>query len=392
MTTAITELTAPSELEPDNSTRLAIFDAVSDAAKEGHTALTVDELFERVIGRLRLLVPRELHIAGERAYLEDKVGVCVNAGLLTRGAQADDQVALAPDAQSWIRYPDYSIRRYPHGLIAARERLDVVNNALRTRAFDVVRHVPHHSPSSPEFRALVCSMREHGFLKQFAIFRYPDGKYVDGVARVQAAKKAEVDVKWLELEKMGDPEATRARRRDTPLNRVLLALDSNATRLTEEDRQRVHDAVTAAAGRSWADIEADLILTRAWRQATARSYVPTFETTKKLPFESGGIPQILITHDHKVHVTSLLRAVGLAKHKFDKELKDWVHHERARVPGEGPPATFARVTDMIDGIEAMVAERRAQRRKISPEWNVSLDWLRTYVRERGVDHNGDGRP
>jgi hypothetical protein len=383
MTTATAEPGIPSELEPDNATRLAIFDAISDATAHDHATLTFDELYERVIGRLRVLVPRELHNAGERAYVREKIVVCVDAGLLKPVSGASDRFELAPDPQAWIRYPDDSIRRYTPGLVAARERLDAVNSALRNRAFNVVDLVPHHKPSSPEFRALVCSMQEHGFLEQCRVFRFPDGRFIDGHARIAAAAEAGVEVKWLDLEKMRHPEKTRARRRDTPLNRVQLALDSNAARLTEEDRRRVLDAVATAAGRSWQEIESDLARTRAWRQAS-RSYMPIFEA-EKFPLENGGIASILVTPDHKVHVPSLLRTAGLHKHKFDTELKDWVPHEKARVPGEGPAAIFARATDLIDGIEGMMAERRERKRKISPEWGISLNWLRTYVRNHGLD-------
>src|SRR4051794_22821355 len=109
----------PSALEPDNATRLAIFDAM-----QGHATSTFDELYERVIERLRKLVPRELHNAGEREYLEEKIAVCVDAGLLRPVANATGRFALAPEPCAWIRYPDDTIRRYNPGLVAARERLD----------------------------------------------------------------------------------------------------------------------------------------------------------------------------------------------------------------------------------------------------------------------------
>src|SRR5207253_1628267 len=56
--------TSSEEIPPDNRTRLAIFDAMHKARKDGRFALTVEELHERVLPRLRVLVPRELHIAG----------------------------------------------------------------------------------------------------------------------------------------------------------------------------------------------------------------------------------------------------------------------------------------------------------------------------------------
>ena len=93
MTTIAAEtITPPSELEPDNSARLAIFDAMCDLADHGLLTVAVEELFDRVIGRLRMLVPRELHNVGEREYLEDKIAICVEAGVLTKAG--DDRSPL----------------------------------------------------------------------------------------------------------------------------------------------------------------------------------------------------------------------------------------------------------------------------------------------------------
>jgi hypothetical protein len=397
MTTATPEANAPTELEPDNATRLAIFDGMSDAAEEGQSGLTVDEIYERVIGRLRVLVPRELHIAaeqlthlprgearrlaGERAYLVEKLAVCVAAGLLT--SDDDARFALTADPQAWVQYPDGSIRRYTAGLFPARERLEAANATLRK--FDIGKHVPHNDdPTSPEFRALVCSMEEHEFLKQYAIFRFPDGTYVDGYARVSAAAEAGVDVKWLELEKLGDPEATRARRRDTPLNRILLALDANATRLTEEQRETILAAVANKAGRSWEQIASDLDSTREWRQTPSRSYTPVFEA-KKLPFEPNGVPQILVTPDHKIGVRTLLVASSLSPHDA-RVLEGYVASpERAKVDSS-KPQIFARADDLIAGIEDMLADPK--RRKDPAAWERVLTWLRAYVKNHRITTNG----
>jgi hypothetical protein len=38
----------------------------------------------------------------------------------------------------------------------------------------------------------------------------------------------------------------------------------------------------------------------------------------------------------------------------------------------------------------MMAERQERKRKISPEWRLSLDWLRAYVGQHGVDAEGTG--
>ncbi len=386
MTTATAKLNSPTELEPDNATRLAIFDAMSDAADQGRSALTVDELYERVIGRLRVLVPRELHNAGEHAYLVEKIGVCVAAGLLTSNGESDARFAIASDPQAWVQYPDGSIRRYTAGLLQSRERLDAINTTLRNRKFDIGKHVPHNNaPASPEFRALTRSMHEHGFLKQYAIFRFPDGTYVDGYARHSAATEAGVDVKWLDLEKLGDPESTRARRRDTPLNRVLLALDSNATRLSEQDRQGILNTVAAAAGRSWEQIESDLDLTRAWRQTTSRSYTPVFDA-EKLPYEPNGTPQILVTPDHKIGVRTLLVASRLPEYDRDT-LKEYKPHEMAKV-GSSKPTLFMRADDLIAAVELMLADPK--RRKDPAAWERALSWLRAYVNDNRINANDTG--
>ncbi len=382
MTTAVIHpIAAPAELEPDNSARLVIFDAMCDARDEGTVEVTFDELFERVIARLKKLVPRELHNMGDRGYVEEKVAICVEAGVLVLAGE--DRYTLADEPQAWIRYPDDSIRRYAHGLIAARERLDKINTILRDRRFDITKHLPHHKPSSPEFRALVRSMGEHGFLKQFAIYRFADGTYVDGVARIAAAAEAGLAEKTLELRQQ-DPETTRMRRRDTPLHRVLLAVDANAVRLTDGERRHALDAAAAAAGSSWEEIEKDLTITRDWRGATARSYTPLFEVTE-IPFGGDGSPTVLATPNHKIHVTSLLRASGLAKHKFEKELQAYVPGaEKGRAKGGGASAWFAGATDMVDGLEDMLSERSEKRRTISAEWEVCLAWLRRYVRTHRI--------
>lgn len=387
MTTAAAELVGPSELAPDNATRLAIVDVMSDAVDQGHAALTVAELYERVIGRLRMLVPRELHNTGERAYLETKIGVCVKAGLLIQVGKARDQLGLAPDLRAWIQYPDGSIRRYTARLIPARERLEAVNTTLREQDFDIGKHLPHHESGSREFAALVRSMQEHGFLRQCAIFRFPDGTYVDGYARVSAATEARVAVKWLDLEKLREPEKSRAKRRDTPLNRVLLALDSNAARLSAETRQAVLDEVAAAAGPSWDDIQSDLHRTWAWRQATTGSYTPVF-VAKRLPYEPNGTPQILVTPDHKVGVRTLLVASRLNEYDRDT-LKQYMPHEMAKV-GSSKPTLFARADDLIAGIGYMLADPK--RRKAPASWEGALTWLRAYVKDNRINPNGAHGP
>ena len=62
------------DLPRDNASRLAIYDALYAHAPVADTpGITDEELFDQVIGRLRVLVPRELHLSGDRAYVAEKV-------------------------------------------------------------------------------------------------------------------------------------------------------------------------------------------------------------------------------------------------------------------------------------------------------------------------------
>src|SRR4051794_2847098 len=97
------------ELPPDNATRIAIFDAMHEARKDGHTALTGDQLQERVLARLRVLVPRELHVAGVSAYLQDKIKVCLDARLLVTTGDHGELLALS-DYPPRVRFPNNEIR------------------------------------------------------------------------------------------------------------------------------------------------------------------------------------------------------------------------------------------------------------------------------------------
>lgn len=371
----------PEELPPDNAARVAIFDAMEDAVREGVSALTLDQLHQRVIGRLRVLVPRELYNAGEREYLQQKVDICMDAGLLTWADQDHVRVALTGTPPR-VRFPDDVVHDYPAGLELARERLDADNAKLREASIDVGDLVPSVAdrPNSAEFRALVESMREHGFLKQFSVFKHPDGVVTDGRARVRAAAEAGVDVEWFK------PPAKRdrinAQRRDTPLHRVLLALDVNASRLMDEHVGRVHEAVAITTGRDWDDTAADLKLTQTWRRALAPPYTPRFQV-RLLPYRPGGEPRVHVTADEKVLARSLVQAAGLAHHKVDA-LYDYVSFEIARSDqGGGPEARFAPKDELIAGIDRMLADRRRTKRtrKTEPEWDEIREWLRATFSE-----------
>src|SRR4051812_43206933 len=112
------------DLPPDNASRLAIYDALSDAVS-GSTERGVSdaELFARVIGRLRVLVPRELHLAGEQSYVGEKIAACIDRGIIwersVNGQRLLGLTGLAP----LVRYPDGEVREYLPGLELARERL-----------------------------------------------------------------------------------------------------------------------------------------------------------------------------------------------------------------------------------------------------------------------------
>ena len=100
-----------SELPADNVSRLAIFDAIHEHGDESQPpALSAEDLLERVMPRLRILVPRELHLAGERTYLQQKVAACVEAGLLTLTIENGQQVVSLTGTPPLVRYPDGQLR------------------------------------------------------------------------------------------------------------------------------------------------------------------------------------------------------------------------------------------------------------------------------------------
>lgn len=361
------------DLPPDNATRLAIYDALS--SDDPHTApMTADELFDGVIGRLRVLVPRELHLAGERPYLDEKLAACIKAGVIeTRVGNGRTSLALTGRAPQ-VRYPDGEIRDYTAGLELARERIDRDNARLRDARFDIRTCLPSTAddPNSAAFQALLASMREHGFLKQYPIVKYHDDAVIDGRARLRAAAMLHLDAEYLKY--ASDKDRTAARRRDTPLNRILVALHSNAGRLSDNVLDTIHTLVAKAAGRGWAEIAADLELTAEWRRSIPGEYSPVFEVTR-YAYRSGDDPKIQVTQDRKVMLRSLIEAAGLSNYKID-HLRDYVPFERARsVHSAGRKAVFARAEDLIKGIAAMQADRQASKLKLDPEWEQIRDWL-----------------
>lgn len=362
------------ELPPDNAARLAIFDAMS-LGLAGSSEVSVGGLFDEVIGRLRVLVPRELHNAGERMYVDEKVQACIEAGIIATES-VDGQMRLhLTGTPPRVRYPDGSFRDYVPGFELARERLDRDNSRLRDARFDVRTLVPSiaNAPNGDAFQTLLGSMREHGFLKQFPLVKHQDDVVVDGRARILAAATLQLEVQYVRYG--SDKDRTAARRRDTPLNRVLIALDSNAGRLSTQEFDVVHAKVAKATRRNWDETAADLAMTAEWRRSIPETYSPTFEV-KKLPYRQGDDPKIQVTTtDDKVMLRSLIEAAGLASYKYNL-LGDYVPFENAltaHTPGR--KAIFVRAQDLIPGIAAMQSDRRRDKRKIDPEWEQIRDWL-----------------
>lgn len=381
----------PDELPADNAARLAIFDALvgptqPDAGPPA-SAVAEAELFERVIGRLRVLVPRELHLAGEREYVQEKLRVCVDAGLISLDSSGGDPTIALTGVPPSIRYPDGKIREYTPGLEAARERLDRDNTRLRGDQFDVRALIPSHSenPDSPEFQALLASMREHGFLRQFWVVEQEPDVYVDGRSRVKAAAILGINVERVKYNTERDENF--AQRRDTPLSRVMLAIQANFERLSPEKIEEVHGAVAQVTGRSWDETAADLALTAEWRRSRPPGYTARFEV-KKVPFRAGEPPKIQVTADNKVMVRSLVEAGGLSNYNV-ADLRPYVTFERAQssASNAGKAAIFAQANDLISGIADMQRERAAKKRKFVPEWDAIRAWLiKTYGAKESGPH------
>lgn len=373
--TAISPTQTTDDLPPDNNSRIAIFDALatSPSSEMERRGVSVHDLFALVIPRLRVLVPRELHIATEHGYVEDKIAACVESGLLAWTGSGRDFVALTGRLPQ-IRYPDGAVRDYQPGLEPARERLEADNAKLRQSGFNVRNHVPSvaDAPDSLAFRSLVASMREHGYLRQFPVTECPDGTVLDGHARVAAAATAGVTVERLAMRSKKDRAV--ARRRDTPIQRVLLRLDANRGRLSDDVITGVYAAVSEIADRPWPEIAADIALTREWRRALPPEYTPRFEVRLKA-YRTGGEAKVQVTADDKVMLRSLLESAGLTNWKI-KDLKDHVPIEEARTErSAGRKAGFARIADLVSGIETMQEERRTRKLRIDPEWEGIRTWL-----------------
>jgi hypothetical protein len=173
-----------------------------------------------------------------------------------------------------------------------------------------------------------------------------------------------------------------ARRRDSPLNRVLIAVHSNLGRLSPDAVHAVYEKVSGVTRRTWDGTASDLALTEVWRRSMPAEYSPVFDV-KKLPFREGGEAKIQVTADNKVMLRSLIEAGGLSNYKIDI-LRDYVPFERARsAHSAGRKAVFARAEDLISGIAAMQHDRRAATRKVDPEWEQICGWLMSTFRSTG---------
>jgi hypothetical protein len=363
------------DLPSDNASRLAIYDVLCErTSATGAPGVTDDDLFGRVIGRLRMLVPRELHLIGERAFLDEKLHACVEAGVIAESAENGLRLLTLTGRAPLVRYPDGEVREYSPGLETARERLDRDNSRLRAAGFDVRKCFPSiaDDPDGPQFQTLLASIREHGFMKQFPIAKYEDNVVLDGRARLRAAATLDVAVEYLKYGP-GSKDSTIARRRDTPLNRVLVAVHSNAGRLTSDDIVTVHERVAEVTRRSWEETAADLALTEEWRRSIPGEYTPRFDV-KKFAYREGEEARIQVTSDEKVMLRSLIEAGGLSNYKYEL-LRDYVPFEEARTVHSGRKAIFARAEDLVAGIGLMQQERRVAKRKVDPEWEQIRQWL-----------------
>jgi hypothetical protein len=373
--------TSSTDLPPDNATQLAIYDAMHDGTTFDGVSLTFTEeqLFERVIPRLRMLVPRELHLAGEREYVADKVRVCTEAGLLISEHGENGLVVLKlSGALPQIRLPDGEIGDYSHDLEPARERIDRDNTALREKGFNVHDYIPTiaDDPDGPEFRALLESMEEHGFLRQYWIVETSDGEVVDGRARKRAAEALDLKIPTVAYPPGREREA--ARRRDTPLNRVAITIDSNRARLAEGIIDLAHNEVSRVTGRPWDETAADLAITRTWRKIVPKDYVPMLDVDT-LPFRLGEDPAVQVTPDGRVMLRSLIVASGLSSYKT-KNLEKYVAMEMARTEFSSRKALFAKAEDIVAGIAAMQQDQATRKNaKVEPQWDRISEWLQKNV-------------
>lgn len=370
------------EIPTDNTARIVLYDTMVEASESDGTfdGVTESQLFDRVIPRLRVLVPRELHNQGEGPYVAAKVASCIEAGILQQHPRRPGILMLGPRVPR-VRYPDGTLHDYTAGLEAARDRLEADEARLRRGGFDVRRVVgsPADAKKSDRFRNLVASMKEHGFLEQYPIIETSAG-VLDGVAREAAAAEADVPLKAKHRVQM--------KRRNTPLQTALLVLHLNAERLTEEDVANVHEAIEARTGRPWMAIENDLELTQGWRRAEPRDYDAKLDV-ELMPYGNHGEAKVQVTSDGtRVMLRSMMREAGMPEYARD-DLRPYVAFEEARTQHSGKKAIFVRISDAVSGIEQMQKDRGRRGLKINPAWNEMRDWLLSLQRSVSAEEPPD---
>ena len=357
------------ELPPDNTARIVLYDAMADASESDvFDGLSKSQLFDRVIPRLRVLVPRELHNQGEEPYVAAKIAACTEAGILQEHPRHPGMLLLGREVPR-VRYPDGTIRDYTAGLEAARERLDVDESRLRRGGFDVRRIVrsPADTKKSDRYRNLVASMREHGFLEHYPIIESGSGAVLDGVAREAAAAEAGVPLQ-------DRKHRVQLKRRDTPLQDALLVVDLNADRLSEEEVAKVHEAIAARTDRPWMEIEHDLELTREWRRAEPKDYDAKLDV-ELVRYADHGEAKVQITTDGtRVMLLSVTQEAGMPGWVRD-HLRPYVAFEEARTEHSGKKAIFVRIVDAINGIKRMQDDRNQHGLKVDPAWDEVRCWL-----------------
>ncbi len=354
------------ELPPDNAARITIFDAVHAALPRRSDGLQLDEVIGEVLVRLRVLVPRELHVLGEDAYVRAKVDACLASGILER-RQSSELLTLGPNVPM-IRYPDGVVHPYEPGLELARERLDRDEGRLRQRGFNVrsIIKSPAKNKRSDRYKALVASMEEHGFIDQMPLVMSRSGEVIDGRAREAVAAQLGIQLK--------KQHRSILKRRDTPLQNALLVLELNADRLMDDDRQAVYDAIAKSTERSWIETLGDLQATRRWRVVEPREYNAKFEV-KLVPFAQQNEAKVQITSDGEmVGLRSIIQQAGIPSYNYS-HLLPFVPTEEAGTQLSGKKAMFVRIEDAIDGIEKMQWDRKRNKLKIDNAWDEVRSWL-----------------
>lgn len=367
------------ELPADNTARIALHDAMTAAAESDRAfdGLDAAELFKRVIPRLRVLVPRELHVQGETPYLQAKIAACVDGGILQPHPRRPGLLLPGPQVPK-IRYPDGSVRNYAAGLEAALERLEADENRLRRGGFDVrhIVHSPTHTKKSDRYLNLKDSIREHGLLDYFPVIESGSGAVVDGIARLAAAEEVGVVLKKHHRVRL-------PARLDTPLHHALLVLHLNADRLSEEEQTKVYDSIAERTGRPWLDIQDDLEKTRYWRRAEPKEYDAKLDVTL-VRFRDHSEPKVQVTVDAaRVMLRSVMREAGVPEYRRD-DLLAYVPWEEARTQYSGRQAIFVRIADAINGIERMQRERERRRLKVDSAWDTIRSWLEGFAESSAV--------